>query len=167
MRNNVSILKILFLICIAGFTFSAIAVQNNSGIKSEVLNNPVSQKIMAGNVISSKNTNIVDPAVGQGAPGKSAETYAPPYNITIYIDGVQVITHEFAWFDQAGTYVGYPVHWWFFYHIFAPGSFSVGTHTIRVVYHWYDGYGWYSNNGQIAFRQQATYDTGVQTFQVI
>ncbi len=169
MRKNISIMKLLFMVCIAAFAFSSIAVLNttNNGIKSEVLNNPMNQKITPGNTISSKNTNIVSPMVGQGAPGKSAEQYAPPYTVQVYIDGVLVQTHEFAWYDQAGTIVGYPVHWWVFYHVFPAGYFSVGTHTLRDVFHWYNGYGWWVYNGQTMFRQEVTYDTGVTTFTVV
>ena len=168
MRKNISIGKLLFLVCIVAFTFSSVvAVQSNNGIKSEVLTNPSSQKISPGNTISSQNTNIVSPTVGQGAPGKSAEQFAPPYSVEVYIDGVQISLHEFAWYDQAGVLVGYPVHWWTFYHIFAPGYFSIGTHTLREVFHWYNGYGWWVYNGQTLFRQQTTYDTGITTFTVV
>lgn len=167
MRKNLSIFKILLLIFVTALSFSSMAVVNSNGIKSEVLNNPASQKIAPGYTVYANKTNIVDPTEGQGAPGKSAEMYTPPNFVQVYIDGVQIKLNEFAWYDKAGVLVGYPVHWWTFYHIFAPGYFSVGTHTVREVFTWYNGYGWWVYNGQLLFRQKATYDTGVQTFQVI
>ncbi|MHA2277143.1 MAG: hypothetical protein ACXAC2_15315, partial [Candidatus Kariarchaeaceae archaeon] len=47
---------------------------------------------------------------------------------------------------------GIPIKWKFFYHIFEPGYFAPGEHTLSIEWHWYEGYGFYSDGGEVVHR---------------
>ena len=136
------------------------------GIPQQVLNSPFEQRIAPWKEVSGSQTLYIRPAIGQALWEKELEQFTPPYGIKIFIDDQEIRTRTFSFNDKDGTFVGEPVHWWIFYHIFEPGYFDAfSLHSLRFEYSWFDGYGFYSYDGQnIEFRQQIVWYTETTYF---
>lgn len=154
-----------------------------SGKKQDILNAPPEHRLYPCwgwwwdeppcqlGVFSSQDTLYIRHGIGQADYEKDAEVFTPPYGVKVFIeftpnsgdwDEVEIKLNRFSHNDKTGEYDPYgefyPLHWWFFYHVFEPNFFEPGWHYMRSEFTWYNGYGWFSYDGITPeFRQEINY----------
>ncbi|MFX0052642.1 MAG: hypothetical protein ACFE8U_15295, partial [Candidatus Hermodarchaeota archaeon] len=91
--------------------------------------------------ISASEKSWIRPSLHQTKEEKDAGLYFHPYDVKIFIDGVEIKTQRFAFYDKFGEVIfgdGIPRKFMFFTHIFEPGYFVPGEHTLRYEFYWCD-----------------------------
>jgi hypothetical protein len=162
MKLTKLVLSITFLVLALNlFSNPILGVQvagKKGGIPSKVINFPVEQRIRPGATISASQESMLGLARGQTETQKDLELYCQPMKVRVLFDGEEVLMKRFAWNDKDGELAfpgnpgGEPIKWKVFYHFFEPGYFEPGFHTFGIEWLWYEGYGYYYDGGEIAFR---------------